>query len=63
MPVAIIVEIIQALMALAPQIPHVISLGESSINIVKTGVVTPEQEADIRAQLDDMKAQIDASSP
>ena len=63
MQIALIVEIIQALMALAPQIPQVIALGESAINIVKTGIVTPEQEADIRAQLDDMKAQIDASSP
>jgi hypothetical protein len=63
MPISLIVEIIQAIMALAPEIPEVISLGESVVGIVQTGSVTPEQEAAIRAQLDAVKAQIDASSP
>lgn len=63
MPAALIIEIIQTIVALAPQIPEIISLGDSAIGMIRTGVVTPEQEADIRAQLDAMKIQIDASSP
>jgi hypothetical protein len=61
MPIALIVEIINAIVALAPQIPEVIALGESAVNIVQTGAVTPEQEAAIRAQLDEVKALIDAA--
>ncbi len=61
MPVALIVEIIQALLALAPQIPEVIALGETAIGIVQTGTVTADQEAAIRAQLDQVKALIDAA--
>jgi hypothetical protein len=59
MPIALIVEIINALVAAAPQIPEVISLGEAAVGIVKTGVVTPQQEADIRTQLDAVKALVD----
>jgi hypothetical protein len=61
MPIALIVEMIQAILALAPSIPEVIALGESAIGIVQTGSVTPEQEASIRAQLDAVKALIDAA--
>jgi len=58
MPIALIVEIIQAIAALAPQVPEVVSLAESAIGIVQTGTVTPDQEALIRSQLDAIKAQI-----
>jgi hypothetical protein len=61
MPIAIILEVIQALAAFAPQIPEVLSLVESASGIVQTGTVTPEQEAAIRAQLDAVKALIDAA--
>jgi hypothetical protein len=59
MPVALVVEIINALIAAAPQLPEVIALGEAAIGIVQTGVVTPEQEASIRTQLDQVKALVD----
>jgi hypothetical protein len=61
MPIALILEIIQALGALAPQIPEVISLVSSVTGIVQTGSVTPAQEATIRSQLDAVKALIDAA--
>jgi hypothetical protein len=61
MPIALIVEMIQAILALAPSIPEVIALGESAIGIVQTGSVTPDQEASIRSQLDAVKALIDAA--
>lgn len=61
MPIALLVEIVQALVALAPQIPEVIALGESALGIAQTGTVTPAQEAQIRAQLDQVKALIDAA--
>ncbi len=60
---SLLVEILQTIVALAPQIPDVIALAESALGIIRTGIVTPEQEADIRAQLDAVKAQIDAPSP
>lgn len=62
MPVALIVEIINAIMALAPEVPAVISLGKSVVGIVQTGSVTPEEEAAIRADLDAVKAQIVAAA-
>lgn len=61
MPVALIVEILQAIIALAPQIPEILELGSSAVSIMRTGTVTPEQEAGIRAQLDAVKAKIDAA--
>jgi hypothetical protein len=61
MPIALIVEMIQAILALAPSIPEVVALGESAIGIVQTGSVTPDQEASIRSQLDAVKALIDAA--
>jgi hypothetical protein len=60
MPIALIIEIINALLAVAPQIPAVVSLAESAIGIVKTGAVSPAEEAAIRAQLDTVKALVDA---
>jgi hypothetical protein len=61
MPIALIIEIIQAIIGLAPQILEVVALCESAIGIVQTGTVTPEQEQAIRAQLDAVKAAIDAA--
>jgi hypothetical protein len=61
MAAALVIEIIQALVALAPQLPEVIALGESAIAIMQTGIVTPAQEALIRGQLDAAKAAIDAA--
>lgn len=60
MPIALILEIVQALVALAPQIPEVVSLGASAVTILQAGAVTPEQEAAVRVQLDAVKAAIDA---
>ena len=60
MPVALIVEIIQAMIALAPSVPEIVALGQSAVAIAQAGTVTPEQEAAIRAQLDAVKAAIDA---
>lgn len=56
---AIIIEVIQALMAAIPQIPSLVSAAEDAIGIAQTGSVTPEQEAAIRAKLDAVKQQID----
>jgi hypothetical protein len=61
MPLAIVLEIIEALAALAPQIPEVVSLVEAARTIVVAGTVTAGQEAAIRAQLDAVKAAIDAA--
>jgi hypothetical protein len=61
MPVALLIEILNGILTLAPQIPEVVSLAQNALAIVKTGSVTAEQEASIRAQLDAVKAQIDGS--
>lgn len=61
MPTALLIEIINALLSLAPQIPAVVALGQSVADIVKTGTLTPAQEASIRTQLDAVKALIDAA--
>lgn len=61
MPVALIIEIIQAILALAPQVPEVINLGRSAIDIAEAGSVTPEQEAEARSQLAAVRALIDAA--
>ena len=58
---AIVAEILQVIIALGSQLPEIVSMAESALGIVKTGTVTPEQEAAIRAQLDAMKAKIDAA--
>ena len=61
MPNALILEIIEALGALAPQVPEVISLVESATTIAQTGAVSAEMETAIRARLDAVKALIDAA--
>jgi hypothetical protein len=61
MPTALIIEIINAIVALAPQVPEVIALGQSAVSILSAGAVTPEEEASIRAQLDAVKGLIDAA--
>jgi hypothetical protein len=59
----ILLEILQALALLTPQIPEVAALIQSAIGIATTGTVTPEMEASIRLQLDQVKALIDAATP
>jgi len=61
MPVALILELIQALAALAPQVPAVLDLLTAANAIVTTGAVTPEQEAEARAAIDAAKASIDTA--
>lgn len=61
MPTALVIEIINAILGLAPQIPGVLALGKSAIGIISSGTVTPEEEVSIRAQLDQVKALIDAA--
>ena len=61
MPIALLIEIIQAMAALAPEVPAVLELGASAVALLQTGTVTPQQEASIRAQLDAVKAAIDAA--
>ena len=61
MPVALIIEIVSALAAFAPEVPAVAGLVENASTILKTGTVTSEQEAAIRDQLDTIKAAIDAA--
>lgn len=58
--VTLILEVIASLAALAPQIPQIAALVASVTGIVQTGTVTDAQEADIRAQLDAVKALVDA---
>jgi hypothetical protein len=59
MPVALILEIIEAIASLAPQVPDVVSLVESAKSIIVSGTCTPDQEAAIRDQLDAVKSIID----
>jgi hypothetical protein len=59
----ILLAIISALAALAPQIPEIVTLVQTAADIASTGVATPEQEAQVRALLDQMHAAIDASAP
>lgn len=61
MPIALIIEILQGIMALAPEIPGIFNLAKSGVDIAQAGDVTPEQEAEVRAQLDEVKRQIDAA--
>lgn len=51
MPIATIIQIIQALMGLAGQIPELVTAGETAINLVRDG----------RAPTDAEQAQIDAA--
>ncbi len=61
MPIALILEIVQAIAALAPQVPEVLALVSSAAAIAQSGTVTPTQESAIRAQLDAVKGLIDAA--
>lgn len=61
MPTKLILEIVQAIAALAPQVPEVLALVASATAIAQSGTVTAEQEASIRAQLDAVKELIDAA--
>jgi hypothetical protein len=61
MPTALVIEIINALLGVAPQIPGVLALGKSAIGIIASGTVTPDEEVSIRAQLDQVKSLIDAA--
>lgn len=61
MPTALILEIIAALAALAPQIPEVAALVQSVEGIVQTGTVSIADELAIRGQLDAVKGLIDAA--
>ncbi len=61
MPTALIIEIINAILGAAPQIPSVLALGKSVLGIISSGTVTPEEEVSIRSQLDQVKALIDAA--
>ena len=61
MPLTLILEILQAIQALSVTAPQITALVQSALDIGTSGTVTPEQEAAIRAQLDAVKAQIDAA--
>ena len=61
MPLALILEILQAIQALSVTIPQVSTLAQSGLEIGADGTVTAEHEAAIRAQLDAVKAEIDAA--
>jgi hypothetical protein len=61
MPIALILELLEAMVALAKDLPDVIALGQSAMSILQSGVVTDSQEATIRAQLDAAKAAIDVA--
>jgi hypothetical protein len=60
MPLALILEILQAIAALSANLPQVIALVDSATKIISSGVVTDAEESAVRAQLDAVKLQIDA---
>lgn len=57
----LLIEIMHAVSALADGTPEIVALATSAVAILTAGVVTPEQEAQIRAQLDAVKTAIDAA--
>ena len=57
----ILAEIISAIAALAPQMPEIEALVQTATEVATTGVVTPEIEARVRAQLDAVRAAVDAA--
>lgn len=61
MPAALIAEILQVIIGLASDLPQVVALAQTGVQIAQAGTVTAEQEASVRAQLDAIKAQIDAA--
>ena len=58
---AILLEIIAALAAFAPNIPEVVKLVETAAAIVQSGTVTPEMEAEVRTQLDAVRDAVNAA--
>lgn len=61
MAIALLIEILQALAVLAKEAPQAVVLVDSAVKILTVGVVTSAQEAEIRAQLDEVRAAIDAA--
>ena len=61
MNIPLILEILQAIQALSVTIPQVSALAQSGIAIANRDTITAEQEAWVRAQLDAVKAEIDAA--
>lgn len=61
MAIALLIEILQALAVLAKEAPQAVVLADSAVTILTLGTVTPEHEASIRAELDRVKAAIDAT--
>lgn len=62
MPTATIIAILQALLALAPQIPEIIQGVETAIGLMQSGTApTAEQQAQIDALLDSAHAALQAS--
>jgi hypothetical protein len=59
MPTALLIEILSGIVTVTTQWPEVTSLLDDAVSLIRTGSVTPEQEASIRAKLDLMKLQID----
>jgi hypothetical protein len=61
MPIATIISIIQALAALAPQIPELVTGVETAIGLLQSGAApTPEQQTAIDVLLDKAHAQLQA---
>jgi hypothetical protein len=65
-PTDLVTEVVEAIVArmtpfgqLIPAVAAVVALGESAIQILQTGICSPEQEAAIRAELDAEKQAID----
>lgn len=59
---SLLIEILSTIMTLTPQVPQVIALGQTAIDLIKKGSVTPEEEAAIRSDLDIVKTQIDLTA-
>jgi len=62
MPAAIAVEVLEALAALAPQLPEISTLVESTKSVLESGTITDAQAAAIRDQLDAVHTAIDTAS-
>lgn len=62
MPVATLIALIEALAALAPQIPALIQAVETAVTLLQSGAApTAEQQAQIDAALDAANAAIQAA--
>jgi hypothetical protein len=60
-PLPLILEILQVLLTIGSQAPEVISLITTATAIAQKGFATADEEAQVRAQLDSVKALIDAA--